>query len=196
MRAHLVAATDVLAVEVTVVATLVVVALLASLLYLLRSVRDLRRQAWQLSREARELMDDLDATVSQASAEVERVERIVGSAEAISEAVSTASRLVGGIVTEPLIKLVAFGSGAARAARALRRGRPHREIPAVARENARARSQAASRSVGGAARRSGPLAPPPRRLLGARRHANRAVPGAPGAVAGTARPGPPGKRAS
>ena len=66
----------------------------------------------------------------QAGLEVERVDRMVGSAEAISDAVGSASRLVGGAVTAPFIKVVAFGTGVARGLR-LVRGRPRAEVAAA-----------------------------------------------------------------
>ncbi len=122
MPLALLAATDTVAVGVTVVATLVVVALVAAVASLLGAVRDLRRQADDLRREAGELLDEISATVREAGLEVERVERMVGSAEAISEVVGSASRLVGGAVASPFIKLVALVSGLARALRLVRGG--------------------------------------------------------------------------
>jgi hypothetical protein len=109
-----------LAVAVTVVATLVVAGLAAAAAYLLRTVRDLRREAEALVREAQALVAEMHAEAHRAGLEVERVERMVGSAEAISEAVGQASRLVGGAVAAPVIKAVALSSGVAQAARTLR----------------------------------------------------------------------------
>jgi len=129
----------VVAVGVTVVATLVVVGLVGGLLYTLRAVRQLRREAEALAKEAADLLDELARAVREAGAEVDRVDRMVGSAEAISEAVSSASRLVGGAVAEPLIRFVAVLSGVARVVQALRRGPGRREIPAVSRESPRRR---------------------------------------------------------
>lgn len=111
--------TDVVAVAVAVVSTVVIIALCASVVYLLRSVRDLRREATSLAAEASRLLQELDAAAERAGAEVDRVGRMVGSAEAISDVVGSASRLVGGVVAEPLIKLVALGSGIAEGARHL-----------------------------------------------------------------------------
>ena len=122
MHPAVVAATDAVAVGVTVVATLVVVALLVAVVFLLGAVRDLRRQADDLGREADQLLDELGTAVHEAGLEVERVERMVGSAEAISDVVGSASRLVGGALAAPFIKLVALGSGVARGLRLMRRG--------------------------------------------------------------------------
>ncbi|HTV11192.1 MAG TPA: hypothetical protein VME20_04950 [Acidimicrobiales bacterium] len=139
MRPSLLASTDAVAVGVTVVATLVVVALVGALLYTLRAVRELRREAEALAKQAAELLDELERAVREAGAEVDRVDRMVGSAEAINEAVSSASRLVGGAVAEPLIKFVAVLSGVSGVVRALRRRPERREIPAASRGPARRR---------------------------------------------------------
>jgi predicted PurR-regulated permease PerM len=138
----MVAATDAVALAVTAVATLVVVALLAAAWYVLRAVRELRRQAEQLSREAGELLADIRSQVLEAGAEVDRVERMVGSAEAISDAVGQASRLVGSVVVGPLIKVVAFVTGVGEGYRSLRQrsrkpARQRRALPRRPRRIAR-----------------------------------------------------------
>lgn len=125
MPYQLLAATDAVAVGVSVVATLVVIALVSAVAHLLRAARELRRQAEELARDAGELLAEMHADLRQAGAQVERVEHLVGSAEAISDAVGGASRLVGGVVAAPLIKVVAFASGVGSALRALQ-GRPPR----------------------------------------------------------------------
>ena len=130
MRPVLLAATDAVAVGVTVVATLVVVALVVAVGSLLGAARDLRREADELRWEAGEVLDEMGATVREAGLEVARVERMVGSAEAISDVVGSASRLVGGAVAGPFIKLVALGSGVARGLRLMRRAGPVELVPA------------------------------------------------------------------
>lgn len=136
-----------LAIAVTVVATLVVVALLASAAYLVRAARDLRRQAEALAKEAGELLAEMRSEANEASAEVERVERLVGSAEAISDAVGQASRLVSGVMAAPLIKLVAFGAGVSQAFRSLGSGRTAVK-PVPRRRRARRRTRALSQKTG------------------------------------------------
>jgi hypothetical protein len=115
-------ATDTVAVGVTVIATLVIVALAASVGYLLKAVRALRQEAQDLARDAEDLLGQIETTVRQAGVEVERVDRMVGSAEAISDAVGSASRLVGGAVAGPFIKVVAFGAGLNKGIRLARGG--------------------------------------------------------------------------
>ena len=161
MYEPLLAASDAVAVGVTVIATLVVAALVATLGYLLKQARDLRRQATALAREARQLVDELGTTVHQAGLEVERVERMVGSAEAISDAVGSASRLVAGAVTAPFIKLVALGTGVGRAVHLARgAGRPATNVldrgaqDGGRRRGAKGRDRSWGKSGGGAAARS------------------------------------------
>jgi hypothetical protein len=136
-------ATDSVAVGVTVIATLVIVALAGAVWYLLKTVRELRQEAEGLAHEAEELLGEMDLTVHQAGLEVERVDRMVGSAEAISDAVGSASRLVGGAVTAPYIKVVAFGTGVARGLR-LVRGRSRPEVAAGMRDGRRRRKPLAN----------------------------------------------------
>jgi hypothetical protein len=114
-------ATDAVAVGLTAVATLVIVGLAGAVSYLPKAVRELRQEAEGLAREAEQLLGELNVTVHQEGLEVARVDRLLGSAEAISGAVGSASRPVGGAVTAPFIKVVAFGTGVARGPRLLRR---------------------------------------------------------------------------
>jgi hypothetical protein len=65
-------------------------------------------------------------TIHEARRELERVDDLVGSAEALTETVGSAGRLAHAAVSSPLIKLMAFGAGTARAGRRLR-GRPDPE---------------------------------------------------------------------
>lgn len=140
MQVPPVAATDAVAVGVSVVSTLVVTALLGAALYVLRAARAVRREAAALAEEAGRLLGELDRAVGQAGSQIERVDRMVGSAEAISDAVGSASRLVGGVVAEPLIKLVALGSGLARGARVARDGAGLRQERAALQPGSRGRT--------------------------------------------------------
>jgi hypothetical protein len=124
-------ATDTVAVGVTVIATLVIVALAASVGYLLKAVRELRQEAEDLARQAADVLGELQTTVRQAGLEVDRVDRLVGSAEAISDAVGSASRLVGGAVASPFIKVVAFGAGLNKGIRLARGGAATGDGPEV-----------------------------------------------------------------
>ena len=109
---------------VIAVAVTVVVALLVSVaLSLARTARELRDLAEELSDHAAVVLGAVEETVERARSELERVDDLVGSAEAISETVGSASRLAQAAMSAPLIKIMAFGAGTARAGRRLR-GRP------------------------------------------------------------------------
>ena len=57
-----------------------------------------------------------------AAIEVDRVERLVTSAERLSGAVDGASRIAARTLRSPVVKAMAFGTGVSRAAQKLREG--------------------------------------------------------------------------
>ena len=121
-------------VVVTVVATVVVLALLVSLVVAVRTAGQLRRAADDLRRETVMLVEEMGGTLAHATAELERVDDLIGSAEAISNTVDSASRLAYLTVANPLIKVLAIGRGTSRASARLRaRRRPARSRPARSR---------------------------------------------------------------
>ena len=91
--------------------------------YLLKAVRELRQEASGLAREAGDMLGELDMTVHRAGHEVERVDRMVGSAEAMSDAGRLGAAPRGRGHDEPFIKVVAFSSGVARGLRLVRGSR-------------------------------------------------------------------------
>jgi hypothetical protein len=121
--AGLLAASDgqVEAVVVTAVGTVVIIALLAVLWSLLRTSRALRSAADDLRREGLTLLGDVRGTIGQANAELDRADGLLGAAESISTTADSASRLAYQAVSSPVIKVLAFGTGTARATRRLRR---------------------------------------------------------------------------
>lgn len=119
-----------IAIGVSVVSTVVVIALLAALVAAVRSARQLRRAADQLRREGMALLAELDATVTTAGRDLERVDDLIGSAERLSATVGSASRLARMTMATPVIKVMALGAGTARVSdriRGRRRG-SRREI--------------------------------------------------------------------
>jgi hypothetical protein len=112
---------DTEAIVVAVVATVVIVALLAVLVAMARTLRTMRESTDELRRESMKLLADLRSTVSQANRELERVDGVLGTAESIGGTVDSASRLAYLAFSNPVIKLLAFGTGTARAARKFRR---------------------------------------------------------------------------
>lgn len=108
------------AIAVSVVATLIVVALLAALRSCLSAARRLRAAADTLEADVREVMRSVDGTLAQASAELERVDDLIGSAEQLTEVVGAASRVAYTSLASPLIKVLAFSRGTSRASQRLR----------------------------------------------------------------------------
>lgn len=116
-------ANEVAAVVVAVATAVLVIGLLIALTALTKTLRLLRTTVDELRLSALPLVADARATVAQASQELERVDTLLGSAESITATVDSASRLAYLAFSNPVIKLLAFGSGTARATRRLRRGR-------------------------------------------------------------------------
>jgi hypothetical protein len=123
MTAKLLAASnsDVEAIIVAVVATVILLALLVVLWSLARAMRSLREAADDMRREGIAVLEEMRGTVGQANAELERVDGLLGTAESISATVDSASRLAYLTFSNPVIKMLAFGTGTARAARRFRR---------------------------------------------------------------------------
>ena len=114
-------ASDVAAVVVAVAVAILVVGLLFAFASLVRTLAALREAVEQLRRETVPLVSDLRSTVTQANAELERVDGLLGTAESISATVDSASRLAYLAFSNPLVTARALGAGTARAARRFRR---------------------------------------------------------------------------
>jgi uncharacterized protein YoxC len=97
-------------------------ALVVALVKVLDALRDLRHEVVQLRAETGPLLVELRSSVEDARDDLERFDRLVGSAEAISDAVqSTSGRMARVAFATPVIKTVALATGGTRAARRLRR---------------------------------------------------------------------------
>jgi hypothetical protein len=106
---------------VTVVATVVVLGLLLVSVSLLQTARRMRVLAEELSQHTALALNDVDVVVARARGELDRVDDLIGSAEAITQTVGSASRLAHLAFAGPVIKVMALGAGTARAGRRLRR---------------------------------------------------------------------------
>jgi hypothetical protein len=109
------------AILVAVIGTVVILVLLVVLVFLARTMRAVRRAADELHREGIRLLTDMHGAVGQANSELDRVDGLLGTAESISSTVDSASRLAYLTFSNPVIKVLAFGAGTARAARRFRR---------------------------------------------------------------------------
>lgn len=97
--------------------------LLGAALSLRRSARELRLLVEEMTDHAADVIGEAEDTIARARGELDRVDDLVGSAEALTETVGSASRVAHAVLAVPLIKVLAFGAGTARAGRRLRGGR-------------------------------------------------------------------------
>jgi hypothetical protein len=102
-------------------------ALVVVLLRVLDTLRALRTEVARLHTETAPLLRELSSStaeardaVEQARHDLDRFDRVLGSAEAISGAVS-GGRVARAALSAPVIKTVALGTGTKRAVRRLRR---------------------------------------------------------------------------
>jgi hypothetical protein len=103
-------------------------ALVTVLFRLLQSLRELRHElaVWQqrtepLLAEIRESTLDARDAVEDARRDLDRFDRVLGSAEAISDAVAGSSRVARTALSAPVIKVAAIATGTSKAARRLTR---------------------------------------------------------------------------
>jgi hypothetical protein len=107
---------DVLAVVAATVVTILVAVLAVVLVMLVRVLRDLRATADIMREESLALLDETSDAVNDAAREIDRVERLVSSAERLDEAKRA--------IATPVVKAMALGTGVSRAAQRLRAGEP------------------------------------------------------------------------
>ena len=107
----------------TVLCVLGFTALVVALVFVFRSLGELRGAVEQLTAETQPLLAELRSSVDEARGDLERFDKVLGSAEAISTSVEGASRVARVALSTPVIKTVAIASGTSRAARRLRRQR-------------------------------------------------------------------------
>ena len=145
-------AADLVVIIASILLIFAFVALVVVLLRVIDTMQDLRRQVDQLTGETRHLVDDLrlstdDAreTVDEARHDLERFDRVLGSAEAIGEAVG--STVARSAFSSPAIKAAGLVRGASRTVARLRGRLP----------------QATSNNVIDVQRRMGELEPESRR---------------------------------
>ena len=103
-------------------------ALIVVLYRVLDTMRSLRSEVVSLREETRPLLDELrsstveaKASVTAARRDLERFDRVLGSAEAISGAVAGGSRVTRAALSTPVIKTAALATGTSRAVRRFRR---------------------------------------------------------------------------
>jgi hypothetical protein len=112
---------DGLAIIAATVVTILVAVLATVLVLLARTLRALRAALVILEEDALALLDDARVSVRDAATEIDRVERLVTSAERLDEAKRA--------IATPVVKAMAFGTGVSRAAQRLREGEARRGLP-------------------------------------------------------------------
>ena len=89
------------------------------------TLADLRDDVAAMRRETAELRasaDDARAAMSTARADLDRFDRVLGSAEAISGAVGRSNRVARTAFSTPMIKAAGIATGTSRAVKRMRRG--------------------------------------------------------------------------
>jgi hypothetical protein len=106
-------------------------ALIVVLVRVLDTLRALRAEVESLRAETRPLLAELRSTTDEARAamdtarsDLERFDRVLGSAEAIGDAVSGSGRVARTAFSAPVIKAAGLATGTSRALRRLRRVTP------------------------------------------------------------------------
>jgi hypothetical protein len=90
-------------------------------------VESLRRETGPLLAELRTSTDDARATMVEARHDLDRFDRVLGSAEAISGAMAGSGRIARAALSTPVIKTAALATGTTRAVRRLRRAEAKRD---------------------------------------------------------------------
>jgi len=99
----------------------VLVRVLDTLQVLRREIVSLREETRPLLDELRSSTDDAREAVNEARSDLDRFDRVIGSAEAISGAMSGSGRVARTAFSAPVIKAAGVATGTSRALRRLRR---------------------------------------------------------------------------
>ena len=100
----------------------VLVRVLDTLQVLRREIVSLREETRPLLDELRSSTDDAREAVNEARSDLDRFDRVLGSAEAISGAVGKSNRVARAAFSTPMIKAAGIATGTSRAVKKLRRG--------------------------------------------------------------------------
>jgi uncharacterized protein YoxC len=109
----------------------VLVRVLDTLKALRGEVESLRNDTEPLLRELRASTDEAREAMETARSDLERFDRVLGSAEAISGAVDGSSRLARRAFSTPMIKAAGIATGTSRTVRRLRRRDPSTSLISV-----------------------------------------------------------------
>jgi len=110
----------------------VLVRVLDTLRVLRHEIASLRDETRPLLTELRSSTDEAREAVNEARTDLDRFDRVLGSAEAISGAMSGSGRVARTAFSVPVIKAAGVATGTSRALRRLRRTTPGAEVVHVA----------------------------------------------------------------
>ncbi len=99
----------------------VLVRVLDTLRALRTEVATLRAETGPLLADLRTTTDSASSVITEARADLDRFDKVLGSAEAISGAVAGSGRVARAALSTPVIKTAALATGTSRAMRRLRR---------------------------------------------------------------------------
>jgi hypothetical protein len=105
-----------------VLCALAFAALAVTLLRVRDTLTDLRAETAALLAEMRASVDEAGDAMTAARADLDRFDKVLGSAEAINEAVGRGSRVARTTLSVPMIKAAGLATGTSRAMRRLRKG--------------------------------------------------------------------------
>ena len=128
----------------SVVCAAVTIVLVIVVIGMARRVRELRSVVDELRREALPLMRDTRVMADQAATELVRVGDVLGSAEAVSTTVDSASRLAYRMFSNPVVKVLAYGTGMGSALRRFFGRSPRRVAPTEIHSNGNERGNGAA----------------------------------------------------
>jgi hypothetical protein len=111
---------DLAAVIAAVVSLAAVVAIAVVLVLLVRALHEARAEVAAFRARSTQLLDRLEQVVSEAGDDLERVDDLIGSAEAHAATVDGVTRVGYLTMGKPVIKTVALAKGTSRAARRMR----------------------------------------------------------------------------
>jgi hypothetical protein len=102
------------------VCLVLLVVLVAMIVRLDRTTREVRQAATEFRRESGAALRELRDAVRAADHELDRVDAIVTGAERVTDRVDAASALADKVITSPVVKAMAVGTGTRRAVQRLR----------------------------------------------------------------------------
>jgi hypothetical protein len=128
-------ATDIILVIGAVLVVLAFAALVVVLLRVLSALRELRSEIETLRFTTRPIIDDMVIATESARDVIEtarddlaRFDSVLGSAEAISDAVAGTSRVTRTVFSTPVIKVASMTAGVRETTRSLRRRKPSDDV--------------------------------------------------------------------